>query len=281
MTSTNALDLFHAGKLKEALAAATDAVRQHPADAAAREFLGQLLCFTGDFERADRQLDALAQQDPGVAVGVALFRSLLRGEQARQQFFSEGRLPDFLDAPSERMRLHLEASIRLRDNQPEEAARLLEQAEEQRPNLTGACDGQPFEGLRDTDDLTASFFKVLASSGKYYWIPMERVESIEFRRIAGRSIFSGGRRTWSSATGRRRRLPPRTVRRHVRRTRRPPPSGPVDRMAGRSSAGGARRRATHVPGRRRGPVHPGHAEADHPGALMADLPSACGSGFRS
>ena len=57
---------------------------------------------------------------------------------------------------------------------------MLGRAEEQRVKLTGACDEQPFDDLRDVDELTSSFFEVLTSTGKYYWIPLERVESVEF-----------------------------------------------------------------------------------------------------
>ncbi|HUT09708.1 MAG TPA: type VI secretion system accessory protein TagJ [Thermoguttaceae bacterium] len=47
--------------------------------------------------------------------------------------------------------------------------------------MTGTLDEKPFDDLRDIDDLTASFFEVLTSNGKYYWIPMERVETIRFQ----------------------------------------------------------------------------------------------------
>ena len=58
---------------------------------------------------------------------------------------------------------------------------LLDDAERLRPKVSGICDGQPFNDLRDIDDLTAPFLEVLTSNGKYYWIPIERVELIEFR----------------------------------------------------------------------------------------------------
>src|SRR5690606_17147809 len=77
---------FSAGRLGEALAAATAQVRSRPTDVAARVFLAELLCFAGELERADKQLDLVADQDTTLAVGVALFRQLIRGEQARQQF---------------------------------------------------------------------------------------------------------------------------------------------------------------------------------------------------
>lgn len=176
----NAKELYAAGQLTEAIGAATEEVKSHPGDAGKRLFLSELLCFAGQIDRADRQLDVLGHQEPKALVEVSTFRQLLRAEEARQQFFDEGRLPEFLEQPSSRLRRHLEASIRLRDGEPAEAARLLEQAEAERPAVSGVCNGKPFDDLRDMDDLTASFFEVLTTTGKYYWVPIERVELIEF-----------------------------------------------------------------------------------------------------
>ncbi|MBN2490938.1 MAG: SciE type virulence protein [Planctomycetes bacterium] len=176
-----AKDHFRAGRLTEAIAAATDEVRAHPGDVAKRGFLCELLCFLGDLERADRQLDATASQlEPRHTMGVSLLRHLLRAEQARRHFFADGRVPEFLEAPSADLRLRLEASIFLREGKPDEAARILEKAEAERPPIAGTSDGTAFDDLRDLDDLTATFFEVLTSNGKYYWVPMERVDSIEF-----------------------------------------------------------------------------------------------------
>jgi type VI secretion system protein ImpE len=178
----NANDLYTAGNLKEAVAAALDDVKSHPADGGKRGFLCELLCITGELERADRQLDVLGEQDPQTLVGVSLFRQLIRAEQARQQFYTDGRLPEFVEQEiTPDLRLHLEASVLIRDGKPGEAAQVLARAEELRPKLRGNRNGQPFDDFRDLDDLTSSFFEVLTSTGKYYWIPMERVELVEFR----------------------------------------------------------------------------------------------------
>src|SRR5262245_35511990 len=177
----NAREAYRAGDLKGAIAALNEEVRQHPTDTSRRGFLTELLCFAGDFERADRQLDAMGTQDPQSMLGIALMRHLVRAEQARQQFYSEGRLPEFLDQPSDVLQLHLQASILIREGKLDEAGSLLEQAEATRPRVSGTCDGKPFDDLRDLDDLAASFFEVLTSNGKYYWIPVERVEHISFR----------------------------------------------------------------------------------------------------
>lgn len=175
---------YQAGDLKQAIAAATDEVKQHPSDSARRGFLCELLCFGGDLEKVDRQLDALGQLSPDVAVGVALFRHLVRAEQARQQFFSAGAVPEFLAEPTPALKLYLEASILLREGNTAEAMQKLAQAEAARPKVTGTCNGQAFDDFRDADDLTAGFFEVLTSNGKYYWVPVESVESIDFHAPA-------------------------------------------------------------------------------------------------
>lgn len=174
-------DLYQAGDLPGAVTAALETVRAKPADVGARGFLCELLAFSGDWERVDKQLDLLGHQDPSTAMGVSLFRHLLRAEEARQHFYSDGRVPEFLGLPTETLKLHLQASILIREGKYADAQTLLAQADEQRPKVHGTCDGHPFDEFRDGDDFTASFFEVLTSNGKYYWVPFERVELLEFR----------------------------------------------------------------------------------------------------
>jgi type VI secretion system protein ImpE len=177
----NPREAYRAGDLKGAIAGMNEEVRQHPTDTSRRGFLCELLCFAGELDRADKLLDTLAAQDPQSTLGIAAFRHLIRAEQARQQFHTEGRLPEFLGQPSPVLQLHLQASIHVREGKLAEAAALLEQAESQRPHTIGTCDGKPFDDLRDLDDLTSAFFEVLTSNGKYYWVPVDRVQHMEFR----------------------------------------------------------------------------------------------------
>jgi type VI secretion system protein ImpE len=175
-----ASELIRAGKLKEAIAAGLEEVRHHPSDAGRRLLLAELLCFGGELERADNHLDAVGQIDPQTMPWIVTFRQLIRGEQARQDFFAQGRLPEFLSKPEGAVSLLLEASIRVREGTLEEAARLLEKAEDSRPTPAGTCDGQRFNDFRDLDDQTSCILEVITSGGTYYWIPISRIESIEF-----------------------------------------------------------------------------------------------------
>lgn len=176
--STN--DLFQAGKLREAISSAADEVRARPTDPGLRLLLSELLCFSGELERADRQLDAITQADSKVLPWVTAFRHLIRADQARHDFFKLGSVPEFLHPPDEAVRALLEASIHLREGNEAEAVRFLSQAEEQRPKLSGECNGKAFQDLRDLDDQTSCIFEVLTSNGHYYWIPIADVEDMEF-----------------------------------------------------------------------------------------------------
>lgn len=180
MAAMTGSELFAAGDLSGAVAALTDAVKRNPMDQQSRGLLAEMLCLAGDLERADKQLDALSNQDSNSAPALAVFRQVVRAELARREFYSQGRLPEFLGLPTPVLKKHLEASIFLRDGEAVQAAALLAQAEEERPRPSGVCNGTPFDDFRDLDDLSAPFLEVLTTTGKYYWVPMEGLVSIEF-----------------------------------------------------------------------------------------------------
>lgn len=171
--------LFRAGRLADAVAAANAAVRKTPSDVGARVLLAELLVFSGNLERADVILDACGDMDPQVAIGVAEFRQLVRGEVARRQLFRDGRVPEFLGEPSAAQRLALAAIVALRGGNASEAGQAAAAIEAERVRPTGTSAGQPFDDLRDADDILAGTFEVITTTGKYFWIPVERVLSME------------------------------------------------------------------------------------------------------
>lgn len=179
MSENPALQHFQAGRLADAVAAATEQVRTSPADVQQRLFLAELLCFGGEIERADNQLDVIVRQNPD-AIRVLHFRQVLRAELARRQFFSEGRPPEFLVDPPEHLRLQLKAAVLLREGETAEAGELLVQAAAARPAIRGTINDEPFSEFRDLDDLSASYFEVLTNTGVWYWVPFEAVDTIEF-----------------------------------------------------------------------------------------------------
>jgi len=180
MTTMESGQHFRQGKLGEAIAAAEHFIRQHPADVGSRILLAEYLLFADEFERADAVLVAAEAVEPEAALVVAEFRQLLRAASARQQLFRVGRVPEFLGAPTTAQTESLRAMAALRAGDPEAAARAAADAETCRPAVSGTVNGAAFTDLRDADDLCAGSFEVLTTTGKYYWVPSERVASMEF-----------------------------------------------------------------------------------------------------
>ncbi len=181
---TTAHDCLKAGDLTAATAAATAAVKAAPKSLEDRWLLAELLILGGQFDRADAQFDTMMTLEPRVAVAAAPIRQLLRAEAARRQFFDEGRVPELLDGAGQQVRDRLEAFVLLRAGRPAEAGAVAARAEIARPALPGSVTvggvERPFTDFRDLDDVTAEVFEVLTQTGKYYWIEMARIGSVEF-----------------------------------------------------------------------------------------------------
>ena len=80
-------ELLSAGKLQEAIQSLGGEVRDHPDDTRRRTFLFELLCFAGDFTRAEKHLNLLSDANPDAAMGALMYRSALSAERKRQLFF--------------------------------------------------------------------------------------------------------------------------------------------------------------------------------------------------
>ena len=175
--------LFREGRLAEALGAANVAVRKAPTDVGARLLLAELLLFSGNVDRVDVVLDACADLDPKSAIVVAEFRQLLRGETARRQLFSEGRVPEFLGEPTAAQRLALSAVVALRAGDAAGAGKLVAEAEEARVHPSGSTADGPFDDMRDGDDVLGCCFEAITTTGKYFWLPPERVVDMQLHPL--------------------------------------------------------------------------------------------------
>jgi type VI secretion system protein ImpE len=167
--------LFAAGRLDAAIAAANQAVRRAPGAAAARVLLAELLVFAGNLQRADTVLDAASGVDPSIGVAVAEFRQLLRAETARRQCWHDGRVPDFLGE-----RALLAAIVALRAGDTSAAAARATAAERARRPAPVRIDGTDCADIRDADDLCAGVLEALTTTGKYFWIPLAHITTIDF-----------------------------------------------------------------------------------------------------
>ena len=137
-------ELFRAGRLQEAIEALGEEVRNNPLDAKRRTFLFELLCFAGDYDRAEKHLSILADNSQSAGMGALLYRSALHAEKIRQQMFTDRIFPTPHKActrPSSRM-------------------------------------GQFGESFTDADPRIGGSLELFVAGG-YTWIDLEQVAKIE------------------------------------------------------------------------------------------------------
>jgi type VI secretion system protein ImpE len=168
---------FREGKLVEAIDAQTQAVKAAPTDPNQRLFLFTLLAFSGNLDRARRQIEAVKYDDLGRDNGAMLYRLLLDAEEARRRLFRDGVPPHFLAEPPAHVVRRLEGVRLLSANQQAQSALLLREASAAAPSVAGECNGKPFTSLCDTDELFGPVLEVMVRD-KYCWVPVEQVRSV-------------------------------------------------------------------------------------------------------
>lgn len=175
---TQAKALVDAGKLGAAIEEVTRQVKAHPTDASQRIFLFELLCFAGEWDRAEKQLDAIGHQDIKAEIGVQVYRNNIKAERDRRRLLSDGLHPHFLTEPPAYVDLHLAAINRLREGNVAEARQTLDRAEEERPTLSGTFNGERFEDFREWDDLLGPVLELIVN-GQYTWLPFQQIRRLE------------------------------------------------------------------------------------------------------
>jgi type VI secretion system protein ImpE len=174
----DAKQLFEAGKVTETITALNDQLKSNPLNPSLRTFLFEMLCFNGDLERAEKQLDVIGQQDALREPIVQIYRNLLHCEMERDKVFSGEDKPNFLVDPPTYLEPHVEA---IGNNDPESVRKLFMQAQEEYTALAGSADGEPFSDFADCNDLQAVFLEFYMGKD-YCWIPFEQISAMEFTK---------------------------------------------------------------------------------------------------
>ena len=86
-------ELFKAGKVREAAKVLTDYLRERPSDTAQRTFLFELLCFAGEFARAEKQLAVLSNGSVEKETGAIVYYAALHAEKTRHELFEKQSFP--------------------------------------------------------------------------------------------------------------------------------------------------------------------------------------------
>ncbi len=166
------------GDLEESLRQLQDQVRRDPANAKYRVFLFQLLAVMGQWERAMNQLNVAGELDAGTLAMVQTYREALRCEALRGEIFAGRRSPLVFGEPEEWFALLLESQSLAARGAGEQASALRDRALEAAPTTPGSIDGVPFEWIMDGDSRLGPVVEAIVN-GRYYWIPFQRIRSIQ------------------------------------------------------------------------------------------------------
>ena len=168
-----------AGNLTGAVDAALKLVKTNPTNEAARTFLFELSCFSGDWDRAEKQLEVIGHQDAKAMIGSLIYRQNFKAERDRMKLFSDGQKPESLGPEPPHTADLLQAVNRVREGNAEEARALIDRVEETRPAYKCEINGEGFSDFRDYNDLTMCVFEAFFKDS-YVWLPFENVLTINF-----------------------------------------------------------------------------------------------------
>jgi type VI secretion system protein ImpE len=142
-TARNPRELFRSGKVREAIQALNAHLRERPGHTAQRTFLFELLCFAGEYIRAEKQLAVLAGSGIEGETGAIVYYAALHAEKNRHALFEKQDFP-----------------------------------QDKAVSPQGELNGRPFTSLRDADPNISARLEVFAA-GATLWIPFQHVASLE------------------------------------------------------------------------------------------------------
>ena len=193
--SAPALDL-KGRTLAETLQELQARVRKEPGDAKLRNFLFQLLAVLGQWDRALAQLGVAGELDPAAIPMVQAYGDAVRCEPLRAEVLAGKRTPVLFGDPEPWVALMFEALKREGAGEFAQAVSLRAEAFEQAPATTGSIvtvadepqgdeppAGTAFEWIADADSRLGPILEAVVN-GRYLWIPLQRVQRIDFEAPA-------------------------------------------------------------------------------------------------
>jgi len=136
-------ELYDAGQLDSAIELLGAELRSNPTDAQRRTFLFELLSFTGNYDRAEKQLDVLSKGGPDGVLAVLPYRAALQAERIREHMFATNDFPT-TPAPTP---------------------------------VSGSFNGRAFQSIEDADPRLGARLEVMAG-GRYMWLPFAYINEI-------------------------------------------------------------------------------------------------------
>jgi len=169
--------LLREGDLAGARAALVEVVRTRPSDAQARMFLFQLLAVAGEWDKARKQLQALAQLSPEAQMLSVAYGQAIDAEAVRAAVFTGTQRIEVLANPDGWAGKLAEAIELLASGDADSGTAARDAAFEDAPDAAGSLNGVAFDWIADADSRFGPAFEVIIA-GRYGLIPFDAVQHI-------------------------------------------------------------------------------------------------------
>jgi type VI secretion system protein ImpE len=173
----NAKDLIKAGKLSDARSQLVEDVRSNPANLNSRTLLFQVQAYTGEWEKARRQLEVITTQDANRETGVQVYLNLIQAEIERTEVFEHKRRPAFLPETPAYIDQYYSAWQKLTDQEFEAAKPIFDEFGNRCAKISGTLNGEEFSGFSDTDTRLTCFLEAFVHE-RYVWLPLETLREL-------------------------------------------------------------------------------------------------------
>ncbi len=174
----NAEQLVQSGDLDKALSALQNQVRDDPSNSSLRIFLFQLLCVGGDWNRALTQMSVSSDLDSEAKLMAQAYAEVIQCEVFREAVFAGEKQPLIFGEPAAWVADQLQVLSLAASGQGESAFELALKVSDAAPSTPGTIDDQAFDWMTDGDMRIGPMIEAIIN-GKYYWVPMMNIESIE------------------------------------------------------------------------------------------------------
>lgn len=199
----DALSHLKEGNLDAALSQAKSAVRDNPGDVDARAQLFQMFCFSGEWDRAEAQLEALTTSGPVQSPIWKQFQMLLRLEKHRRELFKIGEVPTIVGEMQDWMIAFGKAFSMHQSGDIAGAQALRDQALEDVPPTPGKIGNVEFDWIMDGDSRLGPMLEaILPTEADYCWVPFSILGSlrIEKPQQINHFIWVPAHFTWKDGT---------------------------------------------------------------------------------
>jgi type VI secretion system protein ImpE len=198
-----ALSALKEGNLDAALSQAKAAVRGDPGDVESRARLFQLFCLSGEWDRAEAQLDALMTSGPAEAPIWKQYKMLLRLENQRRETYRTGEVPAIVGDPQDWMAAFGKAFTLHQTGDVAGGQALREQAMEGVPATAGRVGNAEFDWIMDGDSRLGPMLEAfLPTEADYCWVPFSLLGSLAVEKPTqvNHFVWVPAHFTWKNGT---------------------------------------------------------------------------------